>query len=155
MPLTLPSQPRERIEEKKKSRKRRKRESTYLYGVHALYPLECTEEEILVLAERQGLINQWPRKMKDNPKRQKSDKYCRFHRDRGHTTEECHHLKNEIEKLIQRGYLRQYVNQGQSSQPQAPMPDQQPNGDNLPTAGVIAVISGGQQEETPLTRGKP
>ncbi|KAL0407723.1 UNVERIFIED_CONTAM: hypothetical protein Sradi_1706700 [Sesamum radiatum] len=81
--------------------------------------------------------------MKDNPKRQKSDKYCRFHRDRGHTTEECHHLKNEIEKLIQRGYLRQYVNQGQSSQPQAPMPDQQPNGDNLPTAGVIAVISGG------------
>ncbi|KAL0373585.1 UNVERIFIED_CONTAM: hypothetical protein Sradi_3274200 [Sesamum radiatum] len=55
--------------------------------------------------------------MKDNPKRLKSDKYCRFHRDRGHTKEECHHLKNEIEKLIQRGYLRQYVNQGQSSQP--------------------------------------
>ncbi|KAL0398236.1 UNVERIFIED_CONTAM: hypothetical protein Sradi_2166900 [Sesamum radiatum] len=54
------------------------------------------------------------------PQRLKSDKYCRFHRDRGHTTEECHHLKNEIEKLIQRGYLRQYVNQGQSSQRQAP-----------------------------------
>ncbi|KAL0408268.1 UNVERIFIED_CONTAM: hypothetical protein Sradi_1761200 [Sesamum radiatum] len=76
--------------------------------------------------------------MKDNPKRLKSDKYCRFHRDRGHTTEECHHLKNEIEKLIQRGYLRQYVNQGQSSQRQAPTPTQPTSDDNLPTAGVIA-----------------
>ncbi|KAL0312891.1 UNVERIFIED_CONTAM: hypothetical protein Sradi_5688400 [Sesamum radiatum] len=49
--------------------------------------------------------------MKDNPKRLKSDKYCRFHRDRGHTTEECHNLKNEIEKLIQRGHLREYMRQ--------------------------------------------
>ncbi|KAL0285174.1 UNVERIFIED_CONTAM: hypothetical protein Sangu_2790300 [Sesamum angustifolium] len=40
--------------------------------------------------------------MNDNPKRVKFEKYCRFHRDRGHTTEECHHLMNEIEKLIQR-----------------------------------------------------
>ncbi|KAL0376697.1 UNVERIFIED_CONTAM: hypothetical protein Scaly_0787300 [Sesamum calycinum] len=30
----------------------------------------------------------------------------------GHTTEECHHLMNEIEKLIQRGYLKEYINQG-------------------------------------------
>ncbi|KAL0329161.1 UNVERIFIED_CONTAM: hypothetical protein Sradi_4902800 [Sesamum radiatum] len=66
--------------------------------------------------------------MKDNPKRVKFEKYCRFHRDRGHTTEECHHLTNEIEKLIQCGYLKEYINQ---------------NTDNLPTAGVIAVISGG------------
>ncbi|KAL0338052.1 UNVERIFIED_CONTAM: hypothetical protein Scaly_2080300 [Sesamum calycinum] len=81
--------------------------------------------------------------MKDNPKRLKSDKYCRFHRDRGHTTEECHHLKNEIEKLIQRGHLRQYVNREQSRQPQETASTQHPNSDNLPTAGVIAVISGG------------
>ncbi|KAL0433498.1 UNVERIFIED_CONTAM: hypothetical protein Slati_2684100 [Sesamum latifolium] len=81
--------------------------------------------------------------MKDNLKRLKSDKYYRFHWDRGHTMEECHHLKNEIEKLIQCGYLRQYVNQGQSSQRQATTPAQPPSGDNLPTAGVIAVISGG------------
>ncbi|KAK4411920.1 hypothetical protein Sango_0265000 [Sesamum angolense] len=81
--------------------------------------------------------------MKDNPKRLKSDKYCRFHRDRGHMTEECHHLKNEIEKLIQRGHLRQYVNQEQSRQPQETTSTQHPNNDKLPTAGVIAVISGG------------
>ncbi|KAL0282337.1 UNVERIFIED_CONTAM: hypothetical protein Sangu_2956500 [Sesamum angustifolium] len=81
--------------------------------------------------------------MKDNPKRVRSKKYCRFHRDRGHTTEECHHLMNEIEKLIQRGYLKEYINQGPSRQPQDSISAQTRNTDNLPTAGVIAVISGG------------
>ncbi|KAL0368523.1 UNVERIFIED_CONTAM: hypothetical protein Scaly_1071200 [Sesamum calycinum] len=81
--------------------------------------------------------------MKDNPKRVKSEKYCRFQRDRGHTTEECHHLMNEIEKLIQRGYLKEYINQGPSRQSQDSTSAQTRNTDNLPTAGVITVISGG------------
>ncbi|KAL0302868.1 UNVERIFIED_CONTAM: hypothetical protein Sradi_6154900 [Sesamum radiatum] len=71
-------------------------------------PLKAPRAEILVVAEQQGIV-QWPRKMKDNPKRLKSDRYCRFHKDRGHSTEDCYHLKNEIEKLIQRGYLKEYV----------------------------------------------
>ncbi|KAL0400128.1 UNVERIFIED_CONTAM: hypothetical protein Sradi_2356100 [Sesamum radiatum] len=71
-------------------------------------PLKAPRAEILTIAEQQGIV-QWSRKMKDNPKRLKSDKYCRFHKDRGHNTEDCYHLKNEIEKLIQRGYLREYV----------------------------------------------
>ncbi|KAL5581616.1 hypothetical protein UlMin_014058 [Ulmus minor] len=36
-------------------------------------------------------------------------KYCRYHRDIGHITEECRVLKDEIERLIQRGQLRNYV----------------------------------------------
>ncbi|KAL0440607.1 UNVERIFIED_CONTAM: hypothetical protein Slati_2543700 [Sesamum latifolium] len=95
-------------------------------------PLNTSREEILVVAEEQGLVNQWPRKMKDNPKRLKSDKYCRFHRDRGHTAEECYHLKNEIEKLIQCGYLKEYVNQGPSRQPQDSTFTQAQNANNLP-----------------------
>ncbi|KAL0444629.1 UNVERIFIED_CONTAM: hypothetical protein Slati_2185600 [Sesamum latifolium] len=43
------------------------------------------------------------------PQRPKSDKFCRFHNDYGHATEECRHLKNEIERLIQNGYLQEYV----------------------------------------------
>ncbi|KAL0462756.1 UNVERIFIED_CONTAM: hypothetical protein Slati_0163200 [Sesamum latifolium] len=130
-------------EEEKEPKKKEERKHLPPAGFTLYTPLNAPRGEILVVAEQQGLINQWPRKMKDNPKRLKSDKYCRFHWDRGHTMEECHHLKNEIEKLIQCGYLRQYINQGQGSQPQAPMPVQPPNDDNLPTAGVIAVISGG------------
>ncbi|KAL0325099.1 UNVERIFIED_CONTAM: hypothetical protein Sradi_5079200 [Sesamum radiatum] len=47
--------------------------------------------------------------VKDGPHHPKSDKVCHFHNDYGHTTEECRHLKNQIERLIQNGYLQDYV----------------------------------------------
>ncbi|KAL0394907.1 UNVERIFIED_CONTAM: hypothetical protein Slati_4456900 [Sesamum latifolium] len=47
--------------------------------------------------------------MERHAQRPKSDKFCHFHNDYGHTTEECRHLKNEIERLIQNGYLQEYV----------------------------------------------
>ncbi|KAL0402081.1 UNVERIFIED_CONTAM: hypothetical protein Slati_4238000 [Sesamum latifolium] len=58
--------------------------------------------------EGKGLITR-PRSWRDTPQRPKSDKFCRFHNDYGHNTEECRHLKNEIERLIQNGYLQEYV----------------------------------------------
>ncbi|KAL0420515.1 UNVERIFIED_CONTAM: hypothetical protein Slati_3074400 [Sesamum latifolium] len=58
--------------------------------------------------EEKGLITR-PRSWRDTPQRPKSDKFCRFHNDYGHTTEECRHLKNKIERLIQNGYLQEYV----------------------------------------------
>jgi hypothetical protein len=36
-------------------------------------------------------------------------KYCRFHKCHRHTTDDCIHLKDTIELLIQRGRLKQYV----------------------------------------------
>ncbi|KAL0385972.1 UNVERIFIED_CONTAM: hypothetical protein Sradi_2991500 [Sesamum radiatum] len=87
-----------------------------------------------------------------------SEKYCHFHRDRGHSTEECFHLKNEIEKLIRRGYLREFVDRGKAkaqepvAEPRRDAPriesggrrgEEQVKKENLPTAGIIGVISGG------------
>lgn len=36
-------------------------------------------------------------------------KYCRFHKCHGHTTDDCIHLKDAIELLIQRGRLKQFI----------------------------------------------
>ncbi|GAV72277.1 hypothetical protein CFOL_v3_15765, partial [Cephalotus follicularis] len=37
------------------------------------------------------------------------EKYCRYHCDHGHDTEEYRQLKNQIEDLIRKGHLRKYV----------------------------------------------
>ncbi|KAL0395236.1 UNVERIFIED_CONTAM: hypothetical protein Slati_4489800 [Sesamum latifolium] len=113
-------------------------------------PLKAPRAKILMIAEQQGIV-QWPRKMKDNPKRLKLDKYCRFHKDRGHSTEDCYHLKNEIEKLIQRGYLKIYVENKPSGHTSAHRrvgeeleeAESSRRRENLPTAGVIGVMTGG------------
>ncbi|KAL0449450.1 UNVERIFIED_CONTAM: hypothetical protein Slati_1501400 [Sesamum latifolium] len=65
-------------------------------------------KEAFMAVEEKGLI-MLPRSWRDTPQRPKSDKFCCFHNDYGHTTEECRHLKNEIERLIQNGYLQEYV----------------------------------------------
>ncbi|GAV65368.1 LOW QUALITY PROTEIN: hypothetical protein CFOL_v3_08883, partial [Cephalotus follicularis] len=52
---------------------------------------------------------QWPEKLRSPAKRRDVEKYCRYHRDHGHDTEECKQLKNQIEDLIRRGHLRKYV----------------------------------------------
>ncbi|KAL0394522.1 UNVERIFIED_CONTAM: hypothetical protein Slati_4418400 [Sesamum latifolium] len=58
--------------------------------------------------EGKGLLSR-PRTYKDGPRQPKSDKFCRFYNDYGHTIEQCRHLKSEIQRLIQNGYLQEYV----------------------------------------------
>ena len=36
-------------------------------------------------------------------------RYCSFNKDYGHTTEDCHKLKDEIEFHIKKGMLKEYV----------------------------------------------
>jgi len=42
-------------------------------------------------------------------------KYCRFHKDHGHYIEDFRDLKEQIEKLIQKGKLQKYVKKRESS----------------------------------------
>jgi hypothetical protein len=52
--------------------------------------------------------------LKDRPPPMRSqaknkDKFCLYHKDHGHYTNECIHLKDAIEKLIRQGKLKQFV----------------------------------------------
>jgi len=43
------------------------------------------------------------------------NKKCRYHKNTGHSTEECQVLKDKIEELIQAGHLRRFVQGGRTT----------------------------------------
>ena len=53
-----------------------------------------------------------PNPLKHRPNTNKN-KYCSYHKDIGHTTEQCTKLRDEIEYLIERGYLKEYIQNNQ------------------------------------------
>ncbi|RWW67831.1 hypothetical protein BHE74_00024676 [Ensete ventricosum] len=80
--------------------------------------------------------------MNSHSERRDKRRYCRFHKEYGHDTEECRDLQYQIEDLIQRGHLRWYVHD------QSSLPDNRPprNSSPRPKGPVekqIDVIFGG------------
>ena len=81
--------------------------------------------------------------MRTDPTKRDNTRYCEFHRDHEHRTDDCIQLMKEIEYLIRRGYLRRYIasegqDQAQPLPPQRPTPTQ-----HQQPLGEIHVISGG------------
>ena len=94
--------------------------------------------------------------MKSDPTARDNTKYCEFHRDYGHHTDDCIQLKREIEHLIRRGYLRRFISpesqphnqpqnqaQNQALAQQPPPPPRQTITQHQQPLGEIHVISGG------------
>ncbi|KAL0430899.1 UNVERIFIED_CONTAM: hypothetical protein Sradi_0715900 [Sesamum radiatum] len=77
--------------------------------VNAVYTLPTVPIAQALMAVKEKCLIKRPRSWRDTPQRPKSYKFCCFHNDYGHTTEECRYLKNKIERLIQNGYLQEYV----------------------------------------------
>ncbi|XP_022874247.1 uncharacterized protein LOC111393077 [Olea europaea var. sylvestris] len=51
----------------------------------------------------------WPPRLRSPPETRDKNKYCNYHRDHGHTTKDCITLQREIEALIKRGFLKEYI----------------------------------------------
>ncbi|GFS41820.1 hypothetical protein Acr_00g0076520 [Actinidia rufa] len=102
-----------------------------------LPPLNAPVAQVLSEIKHEEFVK-WPRKIKTDPQKKNRNKYCEFHRDHGHNTEDCFQLKEQIADLIKRGYLRKYV----ATRPPPNSPERR-YGDNRPTASDIQTIHGG------------
>jgi len=70
-------------------------------------PLVSNRARILEEALNTDLITT-PRKV-STPPNADTTKHCQYHRNYGHTTEDCFTLKDKIEELIQAGHLRRFM----------------------------------------------
>ena len=121
------------------------------YSPRRFTPLTASVSQVLreVLNEQ---FLRWPTQIKSDPTTRDNTRYCEFHRDYGHRTDDCIQLKKEIECLIRRGYLRRFItlenqpqNQAQNQAPaqQPPPPPRQTTTQHQQPLGEIHVISGG------------
>uniref|UniRef100_A0A2N9FZB4 Uncharacterized protein n=1 Tax=Fagus sylvatica TaxID=28930 RepID=A0A2N9FZB4_FAGSY len=87
-------------------------------------PLNMSIDQVL-LQIQDNLDIKWPGKLRSDPTKRSKDLYCRFHRDHGHTTEDCFALKQQIETLIRQGKLGKFVRQDKPEVRHEPRPPRQ------------------------------
>ncbi|XP_023927698.1 uncharacterized protein LOC112039087 [Quercus suber] len=51
----------------------------------------------------------WPNRMAGDPSRRNQNLYCTYHKDRGHTTEQCRVLRDHLGQLAKAGHLKDFV----------------------------------------------
>ncbi|XP_065634582.1 uncharacterized protein LOC136069713 [Quercus suber] len=81
----------------------------------------------------------WLEKMKGNPNKHNRNKYCHFHRDHGHDTDEYFDLKQQIENLIRQGKLRNFLGQDHKDEKLKGKVEES----SRPPLGEIRIILGG------------
>ncbi|XP_012852335.1 PREDICTED: uncharacterized protein LOC105971944 [Erythranthe guttata] len=119
-------------------------------------PLVAQPGEILLAIENNPKLK-WPRTYAEAPKRSPTlGSFCRFHNDYGHTTNECQHLRDKIERLIRAKNLPEFVKEGnqrpqqfparRASEPRKPEPGREKlneRKDQVAPANFISMILGG------------
>ena len=119
------------------------------YSPQRFTPLTASVSQVLREVRNEQFLR-WPTQMKSDPTTRDNTKYCEFHRDYKHRTDNCIQLKREIEYLIQQGYLRRFIspesqaqNQAQNQTPTQQPPPRQTTTQHQQSLGEIQVISGG------------
>ena len=78
------------------------------YSPRQYTPMTASVSQVLSEVQHEKFLR-WPSQIKSNPKKRDNTKYCEFHRDHGHRTNDYIQLRKEIEYLIRRGHLHRYV----------------------------------------------
>ncbi|XP_071924104.1 uncharacterized protein [Coffea arabica] len=119
--------------------------------------LTAPRARVLAVMEQEGLSRP-SRPLGGDKSRRDQGLFCAYHRDVGHDTEDCRHLKKDIEKLIKRDHLGQFIREDRADQqrgrlrserpsylrdrPQGPH-GRAPEQETQNLAGVINTIAGG------------
>ncbi|XP_075636734.1 uncharacterized protein LOC142608969 [Castanea sativa] len=73
-----------------------------------------------------------------DPSRRNQNLYCTYHKDKGHTTEQCRVLKDHLEQLVKAGYLKEFV--AAPGNQEAEQADRLHGNTLPPPLGIIEVI---------------
>ncbi|GJV61096.1 reverse transcriptase domain-containing protein [Tanacetum coccineum] len=102
-------------------------------------PLTKTLKEILAM---EGISFSEPPPLIGIPKKQNLNKFCDYHRDRGHNTNDCYQLKKQIEEVVASGKLAHLVRDIRRS-------NQKSGNQRRNDMKVINMIDGGRNHKTP------
>ncbi|XP_048613348.1 uncharacterized protein LOC125587197 [Brassica napus] len=110
--------------------------------------LSISRAELINVLMQMGQQVKWPQKMKPPDSFRNPGPWCDFHRDNGHKTEDCVALKIEVNELLKKGHLREFLSETAKShlgkettgKPTEAAPVSPPRQDR-----VIHVISGGSE----------
>ncbi|KAJ0962462.1 hypothetical protein J5N97_030290 [Dioscorea zingiberensis] len=73
-------------------------------------PLNTSREHIMMQIQDKKILKP-AEPVKETSSAKKSGKFCIYHKVRGHTTENCIHLKDAIEDLVREGKLSEFLKQ--------------------------------------------
>ncbi|XP_013673638.2 uncharacterized protein LOC106377971 [Brassica napus] len=73
--------------------------------------LSISTPELVNTLRQMGQQLKWPQNMKAPDSFQNPGLWCDFHRDHGHKTEDCVALKIEVNELLQKGHLREFLSE--------------------------------------------
>ncbi|KAL2517102.1 Transposon Ty3-I Gag-Pol polyprotein [Abeliophyllum distichum] len=82
-----------------------KTHSLEILGIHIL---NTSLENVLMQTKGNDILKK-PVPMRVNSFEMNQRKYCKYHRSVGHDTDDCRDLKGEIESLIRRGHLKEFL----------------------------------------------
>ena len=77
-------------------------------------PLIMPVDKILMQIKNEHYLK-WPKPLHSSPNVHDYSKYCRFHKDHGHNTEDYRDLKEQVEELIRKGRLQKYVKKNENN----------------------------------------